>query len=79
MVYRTLITLSVHMIHRKFQFFMKRSPVPIIRSGPEAIQLFFSCSAQLSIKFSLLINTKMISIVGISILFSRDIFVLTYN
>ena len=35
-----------------------------LRSGPEVIKLF-SCSTQLSMKFSLLINVKMPTIVGI--------------
>ena len=35
-----------------------------IRSGPEVIKLF-SCSTQLSMKFSPLINVKMPTIVGI--------------
>ena len=34
------------------------------RTGPEVIKLFL-CSTQLSIKFSLLINVKMPTIVGI--------------
>ena len=36
----------------------------IVRSGPEVIKLF-SCSAQVSMKFFLLINVKMPTIVGI--------------
>ena len=35
-----------------------------VRAGPEVIKLF-SCSTQLSMKFSLLINVKMPTIVGI--------------
>ena len=46
-------------------------------SGPEVIKLF-SCSTQLSMKFSLLINMKMPKIVGIFIFISREIFVLSY-
>ena len=38
--------------------------------GPEVIKLF-SCSTQLSIKFFLLINVKMPTIVGILIFMSR--------
>ena len=38
-------------------------------SGPEVIKLF-SCSTQLSMKFILLINVKMPTIVGISIFIS---------
>ena len=41
-------------------------------SGLEVIKLF-SCSTQLSIKFSLLINIKMQTIVGIFIFISREI------
>ena len=45
--------------------------------GPEVIKLF-SCSTQLSMKFSLLINMKMLTIVGIFIFISREIFMLSY-
>ena len=38
----------------------------------------FSCSTQLSMKFSLLINMKMPTIVGIFIFISREIFMLSY-
>ena len=44
-------------------------------SGPEVIKLF-SCSTQLSMKFSLLINMKMPTKVGIFIFISREIFML---
>ena len=40
------------------------------RPGPEVIQLF-SCSTQLSLKFILLINVKMPTIVGILTFISR--------
>ena len=40
------------------------------RSGPEVIKLF-SCSTQLSMKFFLLINVKMPTIVGILTFMSR--------
>ena len=40
-------------------------------SGPEVIKLF-SCSTQLNMKFSLLINIKMPTIVGIFIFISRE-------
>ena len=43
---------------------------------PEVIKLF-SCSTQLSMKFSLLINMKMPTIVGIFIFISREIFMLS--
>ena len=43
--------------------------------GPEVIR-FFSCSTQMSMKFSLLINMKMPTIVGIFIFISRAIFML---
>ena len=42
-------------------------------SDPEVIKLF-SCSTQLSMKLSLLINIKMPTIVGIFIFISREIF-----
>ena len=42
----------------------------IIKHGPEVIKLF-SCSTQLSIKFFLLINVKMPTIVGIFTFMSR--------
>ena len=44
---------------------------------PEVIKLF-SCSTQLSMKFSLLINMKMPTIVGIFIFISRENFMLSY-
>ena len=44
-------------------------------SGPEVIKLF-SRSTQLSLKFSLLINMEMLTIVFIFI--SREIFILSY-
>ena len=47
------------------------------RSGPEVIK-FFSCSTRLSMKFSLLINMKMPTIVGIFIFISREIFMIRY-
>ena len=44
---------------------MKRFPPKVeLESGPEVIKLF-SCSTQLSMKFSPLINVKMPTIVGI--------------
>ena len=46
-------------------------------AGPEVIKLF-SCSTKLSTKFSLLINMKMPTIVGIFIFISREIFMLSY-
>ena len=46
--------------------------------GPEVIKRF-SCSTQLSMKISLLINMKMPTIVGIFIFISRDIFMLSYG
>ena len=45
--------------------------------GPEVIK-HFSCLFQLSIKFSLLINMKMPTIVGIFIFMSREIFMFNY-
>ena len=41
-----------------------------VRSGPKVIKLF-SCSTQLSMKFSLLINMKMPTKIGIFIFISR--------
>ena len=49
----------------------------LLRPGPEVIKLF-SCSTQLNMKFSLLINMKMPTIVGIFIFISREIFLLSY-
>ena len=43
------------------------------KAGPEVIKLF-SCSAELSMKFSLLINMKMPTIVGIFIFIIRENF-----
>ena len=45
--------------------------------GTEAIKLF-SCSTQLSVKFSLLIHMKMPTIVGIFIFINREMFMLSY-
>ena len=45
--------------------------------GSEVIKLF-SCSTQLSMKFSLQINMKMPTIVGIFIFISREKFMLSY-
>ena len=50
-------------------------PLPL-KYGSEVI--FFSCSTQLSMKFSLLINMKMPTIVGIFIFISRETFMLSY-
>ena len=46
-------------------------------SGLEVIKLF-SCSTQLSMKFSLVTNMKMLAIVGISIFINRENFMLSY-
>ena len=51
--------------------------MPSKDSGPEVIKLF-SCSTQLSMKFSLLISMKMPTIVGIFIFISRENFMLSY-
>ena len=51
---------------------------PSKNSGLEVIKLFFSCSIQLSMKFSLLINMKTPTIVGIFIFISRENFMLSY-
>ena len=52
---------------------------PLITAGPgsEVIKLF-SCSTQLSITFSLLMNMKMPTKIGIFIFISREIFTLSY-
>ena len=47
------------------------------KPGLEVIKLL-SCSTQLSIKLSLLINMKMPTIAGVSIFISREIFMLSY-
>ena len=47
------------------------STIITLISGPEVIKLF-SCSTQLSMKFSLLINMKMPTFVGIFIFISRE-------
>ena len=47
-----------------------------VQSGPEVIKLF-SCSTQLSMKFSLLINMKMPTIFGIFIFINRENFMLS--
>ena len=49
----------------------------LVKPDLEVIKLF-SCSAQLSMKFSLLINMKMPTVVGIFILISRKNFMLSY-
>ena len=46
-------------------------------SRPQGYKTIFSCSTQLSMKFSLLINMKMPTIVGIFIFISREIFMLS--
>ena len=55
----------------------KLPPPPLPHPGPEVIKLF-SCSTQLSMKFSLLIDMKMPTIVGIFISISRELFMLSY-
>ena len=45
--------------------------------GPKVIN-FFSCSTQMSMKFALLINMKMPTLIGIFIFISREIFMLSY-
>ena len=45
--------------------------------SPKVTKLF-SCSTQLSMKFSLLINMKMLTIVRIFVFISREIFMLSY-
>ena len=50
--------------------------IKLATAGPEVIKLF-SCSTQPSMEFSLLINMKMPTIVGIFIFNSREIFMLS--
>ena len=50
---------------------MRQTKPLIVESGSEVIKLF-SCSTQLSMEFSLLINMKMPTIVGIFIFISKD-------
>ena len=57
------------------QFLCRLDP-SLVTPCPEVIKLF-SCSTQLSMKFSLLINMKMPTIVGIFIFISREIFMLS--
>ena len=45
---------------------------------PRGYKMFFSCLTQLSKKFSLLINMKMPTKIGIFIFISREIFTLSY-
>ena len=54
------------------------SPAIITQPGPKVIKLF-SCSTQLSIKFSLLINVKMPTIVGILTFMSRKNSILGFS
>ena len=51
--------------------------VAFLCSGHEVIKLF-SCSTQLNMKFSLLINMKMPTIVGIYIFINRKNFMFSY-
>ena len=60
-----------------YDFLVKKSALSRAISGPEVIKLF-SCSTQLSMKFSLLINMKMPTIVGIFIFISKEILMLSY-
>ena len=55
------------MLHRQRN---NKRPDQGLRSGPEVIKLF-SCSTQLSMKYIMLINVKMPSIVGILTFMSR--------
>ena len=49
----------------------------VVCPGPEVIKRF-SCSTQLGVKFVLLMNMKMPTIVDIFIIISREIFMLSY-
>ena len=60
-----------------FTFVRLESKTRSVGPGHELIKLF-SSSAQLSMKFSLLINMKMPTIVGIFIFISRENFMLSY-
>ena len=56
-----------HFLHFMISYLLSHTP------GLEAIKLF-SCSTQLSMKFSLLINMKMPTIIGIFVFISREMF-----
>ena len=56
---------------------LQTEKVQYMSLGPEVIKVF-SCSTQLSMKFSLLIDMKMPTIVGIFIFISRENFMLSY-
>ena len=63
--------------------YMLQYPVILLTDNKDSIRPggykpFFSCSTQLSTKFSLLINMKMPTIVGIFIFISRENFMLSY-
>ena len=52
---------------------LEKPKIKLTNPGPEVIKLF-SCSAQLRLKFILLINVKMLTIVGIlTIISSRKL------
>ena len=61
---------SKHIHSRERKHFMQQHPHEISKSGPEIVKLF-PCSTQLSMKFFLLINVKMPTIVGILTFMSR--------
>ena len=65
-----------------FEFLFNDISTPVCHfissPGPKVIKLF-SCSTQLSMKFSLLINMKMPTIFGIFIFISREIFMFSYG
>ena len=58
-------------------FVMSFRVIQLVDPGPEVMKLF-SCSTQMSIKYSLLQNMKMPTMVGIFIFISGEIFRLSY-
>ena len=67
---KNLIFLYLDVVLLGFRTWVYKTKLEMDYTGPEVIKLF-SCSAQLSMKFSLLINVKMPTIIGILIFMSR--------
>ena len=63
--------------YMNWNYYIRFCSLVFAKSGPEVIKLF-SCSTQMSMKFSLLINMKMPTKVGIFIFIGRDNFMLSY-
>ena len=72
-----LANLSNLFLHTGKQKRASKIDLFVCSAGPEVIKLFL-CSFQLSMKFSLLINVKMPTIVCIFKSFRREIFMLSY-